>query len=387
MGIKATVRLDKRTKNLAKRIKRGEIAVIDHEDIDGASADMLVDRQVAAVINVSNSISGRYPNVGPQILVKAGIPLIDAPDIDLFKYLKEGEEVELDKAVLRRNGTILVEGDLLTVDKVKERMESAKLNLNNELESFAENTLSYVVKEKGILLDPTNFPLIDTPINGRQTLIVVRGESYKEDLAIIRTYLRDVKPVLIGVDGGADALIDLGFRPDIIIGDMDSVSDRALKCGAEILVHAYTDAARISPGQQRVHDLGIEAKTIAVPGTSEDIAMLLAYENGAELIVAVGTHSHLIDFLDKGRKGMSSTFLVRLKVGSRLVDAKGVSRLYGRKAPAIRDLCLISLAAVLVFLSMVVFSPSTADRLRTVFTDIANSIRLLLLGFRVGLKL
>ena len=383
MRIRGTVRLDKRTKNLAKRMKRGEIAIIDHEDLDGTSAEMLVERQVGAVVNVAPSISGRYPNTGPQILLKAGIPILDAVGDGLFNGLKEGEAVELDGAILRRAGTELVRGDLLTQKKVKERMEAAKLNLGNELEAFARNTLSYVSQEKGLLLDPTNFPRIDTNIAGRHALIVVRGESYKEDLAIIRTYLRDVKPVLIGVDGGADALLDLGFRPDIIIGDMDSVSDRALKCGAEIIVHTYPDSSRVSPGLERVRKLGVEHKAIAASGTSEDVAMLLAYDKGAELIVAVGTHSHLVDFLDKGRKGMSSTFLVRLRVGSRLVDAKGVSRLYVRKPLAVRDVLLISVAAAVVFLALVALSPSAGERLHAIGAELLSNIRIALLRHRL----
>ncbi|MDO8585500.1 MAG: putative cytokinetic ring protein SteA [Armatimonadota bacterium] len=383
MRIRGTVRLDKRTKNLAKRVRRGEIAVIDHEDLDGTSAEMLVEKQVGAVVNTAPSISGRYPNLGPQILLKAGIPLVDAVDSDLFKDLKEGESVELDGEVLRRNGTNLVRGELLTLKTVKDRMEAAKLNLGNELEAFARNTLTYVSQEKGLLLDSTGFPRIDTNIAGRHALIVVRGEGYKEDLAIIRTYLRDVKPALIGVDGGADALLDLGFRPDIIVGDMDSVSDRALECGAEIIVHTYADSSRVSPGLDRVRKLGLEHKAIAAPGTSEDLAMLLAYDKGAELIVAVGTHSHLIDFLDKGRKGMSSTFLVRLRVGSRLVDAKGVSKLYGRKPLALRDVCLISLAAAFVFVSLVAFCPSAGERLQAIGAELVSNIRIALLRLRL----
>ncbi len=287
---------------------------------------MLVDAKAAAVINVSKSCSGRYPNLGPRVLLDAGIPLIDCTEIDLFKGLKEGEQIEIEDGSIRRSGVEIAAGELLTDRCVERLLETAKKNLGSELEHFAENTLSYVTKEKSLLLDPAALPDVRTTINNRHALVVVRGESYKEDLAIIRAYIRDVKPVLIGVDGGADALIEIGLTPDIIIGDMDSVSDGALHCGAEIIVHAYSNGK--APGLERVEKLGLSATVCTVPGTSEDIALLLAYEKGAEMIVAVGTHSHLVDFLDKGRKGMSSTFLVRLKVGNRLVDAKGVSKLY-----------------------------------------------------------
>lgn len=369
MQVKGTIRLDRRTKNLAKRLRPGDIALIDHVDIDSTAARMLVEARAAAVINAAKSCSGRYPNLGPHVLLEAGIPIVDNTGDELFKGLHEGEQIEIVNGSVRRNGQVLVEGDLLTIKQADKLMEQARENLGNELEHFAENTLSYVTKEKSILLDPTSLPDVATPINGRHALVVVRGETYKEDLAIIRAYIRDVRPVLIGVDGGADALVEMGLKPDIIIGDMDSVSDSALKCGAELVVHAYTNGK--APGMARVEQLGLKADVCAVPGTSEDLALLLAYEKGAELIVAVGTHSHLIDFLDKGRKGMSSTFLVRLKVGNRLVDAKGVSKLY-RATPTGKHFLLLTVAAIVVILTVIVLSPALRDRIQTMMDDLRS---------------
>ena len=360
MLVRGTLRLDKRTKNLAKRLKAGDIALIDHEDIDSTAARMLVDAKVSAVINAAKSCSGRYPNLGPRVLLDAHIPLVDEAGQDAFKGFKEGEQIELRDGAICRNGEVIIQGKLLTEKRIQTLHEQARKNLGAELERFAENTLSYVTTEKSLLLDPANLPDVSTLIDGRHALVVVRGESYKEDLAIIRTYIRDVRPVLIGVDGGADALIDMGLKPDIIIGDMDSVSDETLGCGAEIIVHAYSNGD--APGLARVSELGIEAKVCNVPGTSEDIALLLAYEKGAEMIVAVGTHSHLVDFLDKGRKGMSSTFLVRLKVGNRLVDAKGVSKLY-RVTPSARHIAALALAALVVVITVIALSPTVQDRM------------------------
>lgn len=361
MQVRGTVRLDKRTKNLAKRLKPGEIALIDHVDIDSTAARMLVDANIAAVINTSHSCSGRYPNLGPRVLLEVGIPLIDCIGIDLFKGLKEGEQIEIRDGLVCRGSDVIAEGELLTEQRINKVLEAAKQNLGAELEHFAENTLSYVTKEKSLLLDPANLPDVTVPINSRHALVVVRGESYKEDLAIIRTYIRDMRPVLIGVDGGADALIEIGLKPDIIIGDMDSVSDSTLHCGAELIVHAYANGN--APGLERLEKLGLQPIVCSVPGTSEDIALLLAYEKGAEMIVAVGTHSHLIDFLDKGRKGMSSTFLVRLKVGNRLVDAKGVSKLY-RIQPSGRHIAALTLAALIVVITIIALSPTVQDRLQ-----------------------
>lgn len=367
--VQGPVRLDKRTKNLAKRLKQGDIALIDHVDIDSTAARMLVEARVSAVINASQSCSGRYPNLGPTVLLEAGVPLVDAVGAEAFKAFREGEQVELRNGEIRRNGQTILQGELLTEERIRELHEQAKQNLGAELERFAENTLSYVTAEKSLLLDPASLPDVRTVIDGRHALVVVRGESYKEDLAIIRTYIRDVKPALIAVDGGADALIDMGLQPDIIIGDMDSVSDGALRCGAEIIVHAYTSGE--APGLARVQELGLEAQVCNVPGTSEDIALLLAYEKGAEMIVAVGTHSHLVDFLDKGRKGMSSTFLVRLKVGNRLVDAKGVSKLY-RVTPSGRHIAALALAALVVVITVIALSPTLQDRIHGV-TDSMQS--------------
>ena len=371
MRIQGTLKLDRKTKTLAKRLKPGDIALINHEDIDGTAACMLVEANVGAVINAAKSCSGRYPNLGPRVLLEAGIPIIDNAGEELFKGLHEGEEIEILDGAIRRNSIELARGEVLTRERVEVLLEDAKANLGNELEKFAENTLTYVIKEKSILLDPTTLPDVKTSINTRHALVVVRGESYKEDLAIIRTYIRDMKPVLIGVDGGADALLEMGLKPDIIIGDMDSVSDSTLKCGAELIVHAYTNGK--APGLPRVQELGLETHVCAVPGTSEDLALLLAYEKGAELIVAVGTHSHLIDFLDKGRKGMSSTFLVRLKVGNRLVDAKGVSKLYHAQ-PSVRYIGVLALAALAVIFTIIALSPTVQDRIQIVINDVRAQI-------------
>ena len=363
MNVTGVVRLDKRTKELAKRLRRGDIALIDHVDIDSVSAQMLIEKQVAAVVNASQSISGRYPNLGPAMLLDAGIPILDNVGPKVFDAVREGEKVEISGCELRADGAVICSGRVLTSEAIAELLNRSRLNLDSELERFAENTLTYVLKEKSLLLDETKLPAIETRIAGNHVLIVVRGEGYKEDLISLRAYINEVKPVLIAVDGGADALLEMGYRPHLIVGDMDSVSDRALKSGAEIVVHTYADASRPAPGLERLQRLGLAAKLAAVPGTSEDLAMLLAYEKGAELIVAVGTHSHLIDFLDKGRKGMSSTFLVRLKVGSKLVDARGASKLY-RGRPGLRYAVVLTLAAFLALVTVVASSPAVQDQIR-----------------------
>lgn len=357
-GLTGPVRVDPRTKVLTKRLRAGDIAVVDHLDIDRVAADALVAAAPAAVLNAAKSTSGRYPNLGPDILVQAGIPLIDdlGPDI---MTLNEGRRVKIDGAAVYLGDRLIAEGVEQTPQTVLDALAEAREGLSAQLESFAANTMDYLRRERDLLLDGVGVPDIKTSIEGRQVLIVVRGYHYREDLATLRPYIKEYRPIMIGVDGGADAILDAGWRPDIIVGDMDSVSDQALACGAEIVVHAYRDGK--APGLERIERLGVEHVVFPATGTSEDIAMLLADDKGAEVIVAVGTHATLVEFLDKGRSGMASTFLTRLRVGGKLVDAKGVSRLY-RQRISNMQLTLLVLAG-LVALGAAVLSTAAGQTL------------------------
>ena len=350
-GIRGVVRAGRRTKTLVGRLQPGEIALIDHADLDRLSAEGLVERDVRAVINVAGSASGRYPNLGPLVLAAAGVPLIDSVTPDLFDLVRDGDVIEIEDGRILRGGAVLAKGDPLTMEVAQERLDAAKQEIGGALEAFAENTLEYLREERDYLLDAIRLPQIATTIQGRHVLVVVRGYGYKKDLASLRAgYIPDFRPVLVGVDGGADALLELGLKPDIIIGDMDSVSTRALTCGAELVLHAYADGR--APGAERLDALGLTYGTFEALGTSEDVAMLMAYEKGAELIVAVGCHSSLIELMDKGRKGMASTFLVRLRVGPKLVDAKGVSELHRSGATGLEIAGLVG-AAMFSMLVMV----------------------------------
>ncbi|RHA40479.1 putative cytokinetic ring protein SteA [Cellulomonas rhizosphaerae] len=341
--VAGSARVDPRTKALTKRLKPGDIAVIDHEDLDRVSAEALVACQPIAVLNAARSTSGRYPNLGPEILVGAGVPLIDDLGADVMA-IAEGHRLRIVDGSVYDGDDLVAEGVEQTAATVALAMEEARAGLSVQLESFAANTMDYLRRERDLLLDGVGVPDITTEIDGRQVLIVVRGYHYKEDLVTLRPYIREYRPVLIGVDGGADAILDAGWKPDLIVGDMDSVSDRALGCGAEVVVHAYRDGR--APGLERVAALGVPHVVFPATGTSEDVAMLLADDKGAELIVAVGTHATLVEFLDKGRSGMASTFLTRLRVGSKLVDAKGVSRLYRHRISNLQ-LTLLVLAGLL----------------------------------------
>ncbi len=354
-AVSGRVRVDRRTKNLLQRLQPGEVAVIDHVDLDRVSAEALVTCGVGAVVNVAPSISGRYPNLGPQILLEAGIPLVDDVGPEIFAKLREGDLVRVLEGIVYLDGEVVAKGNEQTAETVGLSLDEAKAGLSNQIEAFVANTMEYVRRERELLIDGVGVPDIKTGVEGRHALIVVRGYHYREDITTLRPYIREYRPVMIGVDGGADALIEAGYRPDMIVGDMDSVSDEALTSGAELVVHAYRDGR--APGLSRVEDLGQEGVVFPATGTSEDIAMLLADDKGATLIVAVGTHATLVEFLDKGRAGMASTFLTRLRVGGKLVDATGVSRLYRSRIKG-SSLLLLVLAAVFAMVVAIISSPA-----------------------------
>jgi uncharacterized membrane-anchored protein len=348
-------RLDRRTKDLVKRLSGGDIAIIDHTDLDRVSAEELVESGVRVVVNVSPSQSGRFPNPGPLALVRGGVRLIDAPGADLFDNVNEGELLTVRGAGVYRNGRCLATGRVLDERELERVLGDQRGRVTEALEAFAENTMRYLREEGKLLAEGIDFPPLTTRFRERHALVVARGPGYKRDLRMVRPYIRDFKPVLIAVDGGADALLEAGYKPDVIVGDMDSVSDGALKSGAELLVHGYRNGS--APGETRAQQLGVPYQIARATGISEDVALLLAYEKGSELIVAVGTHFNLIEFLERNRAGMSSTFITRLKVGEILIDAKGVSRLASRQV-GIWPLVLLALAGLGAIAVAIVVSPA-----------------------------
>ncbi len=360
--IEGKVVIDSRTKRLVKRLKGNEIAIIDHKDLDQVSCKSLVKSRVKAVININKSISGKYPNKGPEILLAAGIMVMDDCDKQILNYIEEGNVIKIESNSIKYKGNIIAKGTILTEELISKKLKQSKKNFNRELEKFINNTLEYAREEKEIIIN-LDIPNISIDFSGRYALIVVRGRNYRNDLQVVESYIKEMNPVIIAVDGGADACLDMGYKPDIIIGDMDSVSDKGLKCGSKLIVHAYPDGE--APGMKRIKDLNLEATKLPAPGMSEDIALLLAYEKGAELITAVGTHTNMIDFLEKDRPGMASTMLVRLKIGSRLVDAKGLSKLYENRI--YHYYWLEILFAILLPLSVLgIFSPSLKNFLQLI---------------------
>src|SRR6202012_561571 len=302
-----------RTKHLGKRLQPGDVAVINHVHVHRIAAEELIDRGVSAVINASPSSDGKYPSAGPLMLARAGIRVVDAPEVAVFDLLRDGQQltIEGDGGVLAGEEELL-RGRVLTVPQLEAQLAAQRERIDEVLAEFAENTVEHVRQETDILTGAIDFPPARISFRARHVLIVVRGERHRRDLKALRTYIRNVRPLIVAVDGGADGVLEAGLKPDIILGDMDSASDSALRCGAELIVHAYPDGR--APGEEHLLEMELPHTVVPAAGTSEDVAMLMAHEKGADLNVSVGAHFNLIEFLDRKRGGMSSTFLTRLRI-------------------------------------------------------------------------
>jgi uncharacterized membrane-anchored protein len=356
--IEGTARLGERTKHLVKRLRPGDVAVVDHLNIDRIAAEELIEAGAAAVLNASPSSNGRYPNAGPLMLARAGVRLIDAPDAEVFERLRDGEWLRIDDGTVQVAGREVLRGRVLEVDELERELQEHRNRIDEALAEFAENTVAHVRQETDLLTGSIDFPPTAASFRDRHVLIVVRGERHRRDLKALRAYIRDVRPLIVAVDGGADGVLEAGLKPDVILGDMDSASDGALRCGAELIVHAYPDGR--APGCERLQAAGLHHTVVPAAGTSEDVAMLMAHEKGAALIVSVGAHFNLIEFLDRKRGGMSSTFLTRLRIGDKLVDAKGVSRLYNPSS-ALAPVALFGVAFAILLTIVVITSPALND--------------------------
>jgi uncharacterized membrane-anchored protein len=365
--------LGMKTKEILPQLDAATIPVINHENLDRMTAETLVEAGVGAVVNAAGSATGDYPNMGPFILARAGVYILDGVGQKVFEKLSTGDEIELRGDGVYRGGELVAVGEHLDEETAERRLRESREVVGAALESFAQNTVEFMRHEQDLLFSKLAVPNpLAGEIRGRHVLVVVRGYDYRQDLAALRTYLREVRPFIIGVDGGADAVLEAGWTPHLVFGDMDSVSDKGLLAPQHVLVHAYPNGE--APGLERVRAAGIkDARTLPAPGLSEDVAILIAEQCGAELIVAVGTHVGLVEFLDKGRKGASSTFLTRLKVGPRLVDAKGVSKLYPSRVSVWQLVALV--VAGLVAVSAIVYS---SHSLADIFQILAIKLRLLL---------
>jgi len=369
--VSGVTRTDHRTKDLVKRLKVGEVAIIDHKDLDRVAAETLAESGIVAVINASESSSGRYPNEGPVIVLEAGIALLDAAGPEVMGLVADGSTVTIVGSDVLVEGAVVATGVRQTLDSIHEIHERSRATLGAEFIRFVENTVEYFDHNRDLLSDDLEVPETGISFEGRHVLMVVRGHDYREDLSLLRNsgYIAEQRPLLIGVDGGADALVEMGMKPDVIVGDFDSVTEKALRSGAKLVVHAFPDGR--APGAERLDELGLDYFLFKASGTSEDIAMLMAFLKGASLIVAVGTHSSMVDFLDKGRSGMASTILTRMKVGPILVDAKGVSRLY-QSVVRKRDLLLLLAGAMVAIAIIIVVSDPVRLVIHSIWSDLTG---------------
>jgi uncharacterized membrane-anchored protein len=352
-GVTGVARVDRHSEALLRRLRPGNIAVLDQLDLDRATADALVAAEVAAVVNASPSISGRFPNLGPEVLVHAGIPLLDAVGPEALHAVKDGSLIRIHDGVVYAADKMLAEGVTQTADSVADALVEAKSGLAHQLEAFAANTIEFMRRERAMLLDGVGMPDVEVDLNGRQVLVVAAGYDHAADLGRLRRYIAEYRPRLVGVGAGADALLAAGHRPDLIVGNPSEVSDRALTCGADVVVPAFTDGH--APGLHRVQDLGAGAVTFPSSANPEDLALLIAHHRGASMIITVGLSATMGEFLDRGRTGSNaSTFLTRLQTGGRVVDGRVVAALYRNRISGWVVLLLVLSALVAVVVSLLV---------------------------------
>ena len=348
-GLSGIARVDRNTARLVRRVGHGDIVVLDELDIDRITADALVEAGVLAVVNASPSISGRYPNLGPEVLVANGITLIDAESPDVLKKVKDGSKIRIDEGNVYAGERRLAAGHELSETQISDRMIEAKNGLADHLEAFSGNTIEFIRSESPLLIDGVGVPDIDINLKGRHVVVVADGTDHAADLKNLKPFIKEYAPVLIGVGAGADTLMKFGYRPDLIVGEPDDITAATLKCGAEVVLPADPDGH--ARGLERIQDLGIGAVTFPASGGAADLALLLADHHDAALIVTVGAAASLDEFFDRGRRDSNpATFLTRLKVGSKLVDAKAVATLYRSRVSggAIALLVLAALVAVIV---------------------------------------
>nr|WP_040520809.1 putative cytokinetic ring protein SteA [Gordonia malaquae] len=358
-GLIGIARIDKNTKRLLQRIGEDEIAVLDEVDLDRVTADALIEAKVAAVVNVSESITGRYPNLGPEVLAASGIVLLDNVGGEIFSRIKDGQKVRVHDARLYVGDRVVARGEELDERIVADRMLDAKTGLVDHLEAFSGNTIEFIRSESPLLIDGVGIPDVRCKLEGRHVVVVAEGVGRGADLKALKPFIKEYQPIMIGVGAGADTLMKAGYRPAIVVGDPDEIDTDTLKSGAELVLPADPDGH--APGLERIQDLGVGATTFPAAGSAADLALLLADFHGADLIVTAGLGGSLNDFFDRElRDQIPSTFLTRLKVGPKLVDAKAVSTLYRSRVSG-TAIAMLMLAALIAIIATVIITQGGSD--------------------------
>jgi uncharacterized membrane-anchored protein len=350
-GVVGTARVDRDIDRLLRRVCPGDIVVLDVLDLDRITADALVDAEIAAVVNASPSVSGRYPNLGPEVLVANGVTLIDETGPEVFKKVKDGAKVRLFNGGVYSGDRRLIRGTERTDQEIAELMQEAKTGLVAHLEAFAGNTIEFIRSESPLLIDGIGIPDVDVDLRRRHVVVVADEDHAADDLKRLKPFIKEYQPVLIGVGTGAEVLRKAGYRPQLIVGDPTELSTDVLKCGAQVVLPA--DADGHASGLERIQDLGVGAMTFPAAGSPTDLALLLADHHGAALLVTAGHSANIETFFDRSRQQSNpSTFLTRLRVGEKVVDAKAVATLYHNRISggAIALLILTMLITVIVAL-------------------------------------
>jgi uncharacterized membrane-anchored protein len=357
-GISGIARIDKNTKRLLSRVGPGDIVILDEVDLDRVTADALVAADVLAVVNASTSISGRFPNLGPELLAASGITLIDDVGVEVFKRIKDGAKIRVDEGGLYSGERRLAKGTELGEREIADLMIDAKTGLVDHLEAFSGNTIEFIRSESPLIIDGVGVPDVDIRIEGRHVVVVADGPDHVADLKRLKPFIKEYQPLMVGVDGGADTLMDMGYRPDLVVGDPEGMKSATLKSGAQVVLPADPDGH--APGLERIQDLGIGAMTFPAAGSAADLALLLVNHHEAALIVTVGHAASIDEFFDRSlRESNPSTFLTRLKVGPKLVDSKAVATLYRSRVSGAAVALLILAALIAVIVAVLMSSAGT----------------------------
>ncbi len=351
-GVIGPARLVRRPEELSS-VRSGDVVVLDMVDLSAEAAQSLAERRVAAVVNVATSSSGRYPNLGPQLLVDAGIVLVDRVGEAVWQSLRSGDVVRVHEGAVFLGDITIATGVEMTSARVRDQLDEASSGLTNQLDSIVANAANTLRRDRAMLLEGAGIPAVATAIKGRPTVVVSDGPEAAADLKAIRSFIRDHDPVLIGVGAGADLLLDLGLRPNLLVGGGDDLSGRAIERSGEVVI--VSAAGRLDrPEQFEAH--GLQPVVFTAAGTAENLAVLLADHNDAAVIVLVGAPSRLVDVVDADTADAAGTFIARLRAGSRVVDAQAVSWFARQRLSWFTPLLLL-LAGVVAVVAAVATTP------------------------------
>jgi uncharacterized membrane-anchored protein len=355
VGVAGTARTDRRISALLPRLRTGDIAVLDQVDLDGPTAEALAEAGVAAVVNRAAMISGRFPNRGPQILLDAGIPMIDQAEgtngRDLLTAVADGRRLLLRGGTVSVGDDVVAEGRSLTAQDVADQLTGAEAGMSTQLHTLTHNSAEFLRREEALLLHGEGIPRVRTKLKNRPVVVVGQGPDDVAELRRIRRYLREVKPVVVATGEGLALARAAGVSPDVVVLDSRAedlpLAKELRSCRDVVVTEAPGGVRSEGAGSDRFDRIGVRAVPMRTTATPADAALLLADAGGATPIVAVGLRGTVEEFLDGSREGIGSGYMTRLKVGPRLVDATAVPLLYSGQLRA-RHAYLVLLIGLVV---------------------------------------